>query len=81
LFVDKLKGEDMNIYRLWRIGVPNYDEKVCSVVIAENEGQARVLANTHTGDEGPIWGHKERVRCEIVDASISRVLLEEFNWG
>lgn len=71
------------IYLLTRINEDTgYDEYDAKIVRAGSEGEARMIANERTGDEGQIWQNGTLVKCEIVTPDGKpRVLLESFNAG
>ena len=72
--------------KLWVLEViesGGYDEYDSKAVIAEDEVQARSLANENTGDEGKIWVYPTHVACTEIslDKYGPIVLLESFNAG
>jgi len=61
------------------VGYDSYDSKV---VRAENESEARKLANEQYGDEGKVREDPQHVDCEVLACSgDSVVILSSFNAG
>lgn len=70
------------IYLLTRKDDVDFDEFTGKVVRAENEAEARHIANQRIGDEGRIWCDPDVVVCEVIDPNgQSQPLLEAFNAG
>lgn len=71
----------MNIFLLGRINETWYDEYLGKVIVAENEAQAREMANDDVGDEGKVWTDATEVSCIEIDMSKSAVILQSFHAG
>ena len=72
----------MTLFLLQRVDGAGYDEYDAKIIRANNERQARGLANTKTGDEGRIWNNDALVKCEIVSvAGEIGEILGSFNAG
>lgn len=62
-----------------RIGWDEYEEMV---VRADNEDEARRLANEDAGDEGQLWTDYEIVSCKVVSTlGEKEVILAAFDAG
>lgn len=71
----------MKVYLLTRIGKIGYDEYDGKVIVAENEDEARIIANIRTGDEGKIWEDPTKVVIVEVNAKYTSIVLTSFNAG
>lgn len=71
----------MQIYCLTLIDSVDWDEFDGKVIVAQNEADARRIANKHTGTEGKVWEDTAFVKCEIVNTDKEGVVLESFCAG
>jgi hypothetical protein len=69
------------IYLLKRIYSPNYGEFVAKVIVASSAKEARKMANTKTGDEGPSWTNSDQVICKEISTKKAQIVLEDFMAG
>jgi hypothetical protein len=76
-----MDNEKLCLFSLKQINKPGYDEYYAKVIIAENHGQARKLANIRTGDEGQIWEDITLVSCTEIPMDYPGIVLEAFKNG
>ncbi len=73
--------KEMKLFLLSRADA-DYDENEAKLVRADNEQEAREIANVDVGREGQIWTDNTKVKAEIItDAGKAGVLLADFNRG
>ena len=78
----RLEKLEMAIYLLVRTDHPWYDEYDGRVICADNEKQARTIANKSAGDEGQMWDDYSLVVCELIDPDGEHgEILASFNAG
>ena len=73
---------DMKLFLLEQLdsGGAYSDEYEAKIIRAENEDQARDIANMTTGDEGEIWEDDTMVSCvEVPQDGDPGVILDDFN--
>jgi hypothetical protein len=70
----------MNLYLLVN-SKAGYDENEAMAILANNERQARRIANAHRNHEGAIWEDKRRVTCKLVDTGVAGLVLISYNAG
>lgn len=68
----------MNIYIVSRIQSPKRDEYEGFVIVAQSEGRAREIANSHRGAEGDIWTNKYLVACDQIVTREEGIVLSSF---
>jgi len=68
----------LSVYKLTRREQAGYCEFYEKVIVAENMGRARELANEVHGLEGPIWTDTSKVTCRTVYLSTEGVIAETF---
>jgi hypothetical protein len=55
-----------------------YDKIWGMVVNAPNENEARMLANEHAKDEGPVWGEMALTSCQELKSSDTKEIVASF---
>ena len=76
-----LKAKDINDIKYDPWNVP-YDCYFGFVICAENEKQARSLANARAADEGKVWDNPKYVSCkELVPSNTPGIVMSDFNAG
>ncbi len=72
----------MQLYLLTRTEDADYDEFIGMVIRANNEEQARGLANRASREEGEIWGDSSLVDCSPITAKgVAKIILFSFKAG
>ncbi len=72
----------MKIYLLKAVNRVGYDEYDGFVVAAENETEARQIANDNSADDCRIWNDPLKVRCERLKHTLAKgLILGSFNAG
>jgi hypothetical protein len=72
----------MNFYLLKLKHNNDYDTVQAQIVRANDENEARRLANRNVGDEGPVWENPDEVSCKVLDLNgPPEVVLTDYKAG
>ena len=76
----------MKLFLLSRIASTKYetiyDAFVEKLIRAENEAEARKIANSHVGDECEVWEDPEQVICKVITLEGNpEVIITNYNAG
>lgn len=67
-------------YLLEQISIACYEENDGFVILANNEEEARQIANNEAADEGKIWDNPMKTKCNLLDRNAEPgIILQSFN--